>query len=149
MIIDNVVNLKAYTALNERIACVIDFISKNDLTAMKPGSYPIVGNDVFVNIDECAGKTKEAAVIEYHREMIDIQLPLLTCETYGYADVTEVDADDFDASRDIGFLPGLAPAGDVVCKPGMFAMFFPQDGHAPVIGDTSVIMKKAIFKLKV
>lgn len=148
MIIDNISNISAYMSLNKRMGCVIDFISKNDLRAMPSGQYPIMGDDVFVNIQECAGKTKDDAVIEFHREMIDIQLPLTTSETYGYADVTGVKADDFDMTHDIGFLTGRKPDGYITCVPGMFAMFFPQDGHAPMIGDTSAVMKKAIFKVK-
>lgn len=34
----------------------------------------------------------------------------------------------------------------VTCKPGEFAIFFPQDGHAPCIAGVPEI-KKAIFKV--
>ncbi|MBR3398726.1 MAG: YhcH/YjgK/YiaL family protein, partial [Prevotella sp.] len=33
------------------------------------------------------------------------------------------------------------------CQPGEFAIFFPQDGHAPCISQEEGI-KKAIFKVK-
>ena len=36
----------------------------------------------------------------------------------------------------------------VTCHPGMFAIFFPQDGHAPCISFEPEI-KKAIFKISV
>ena len=80
--------------------------------------------------------------------MIDLQIPLTAAETYGYADVTQADKAGFDATQDIGFLPSVAPAGYVTCQPGMFAIFFPQDGHAPMITDDGVVFKKAIFKIK-
>ena len=42
------------------------------------------------------------------------------------------------------FFPGYVY---ITCHPGMFAVFFPQDGHAPCISFEPEI-KKAIFKVK-
>ena len=122
MVIDNLANLQNYTALSMRLASVADFIAHHNLA--------------------------EKATIEYHAQMIDLQIPLTAAETYGYADVTQADKAGFDATQDIGFLPSVAPAGYVTCQPGMFAIFFPQDGHAPMITDDGVVFKKAIFKIK-
>ncbi len=149
MIIDNLANLQSYTALCTRLASVVGFIAHHDLAEMAVGHYPIMDNDVWVNIQEGPGKSRAEATIEYHEQMIDLQIPLTAAETYGYADVTQADKTGFDATRDIGFLPSVAPAGYVTCQPGMFAIFFPQDGHAPMITDEGVVFKKAIFKIKV
>lgn len=149
MIIDNLANLQSYTALCTRLASVVGFIAHHDLAEMAVGHYPIMDNDVWVNIQEGPGKSRGEATIEYHEQMIDLQIPLTAAETYGYADVTQADKTGFDATRDIGFLPSVAPAGYVTCQPGMFAIFFPQDGHAPMITDDGVVFKKAIFKIKV
>ncbi len=149
MIIDNLANLQSYTALCTRLASVVGFIAHHDLAEMAVGHYPIMDNDVWVNIQEGPGKSRAEATIEYHEQMIDLQIPLTAAETYGYADVTQADKTGFDATRDIGFLPSVAPAGYVTCQPGMFAIFFPQDGHAPMITDDGVVFKKAIFKIKV
>ena len=45
-------------------------------------------------------------------------------------------------------IPDLAADSYVTCLPGMFAIFFPQDGHAPCIAGVPEI-KKAIFKVSV
>ena len=81
--------------------------------------------------------------------MIDIQIPLTEVETYGYIDITHRDVKGFDAVNDIGFFPDLTPLCYPVCQVGMFAIFFPQDGHAPMIGNTARKIKKAIFKVKI
>ena len=148
MVIDNLANLQNYTALSMRLASVADFIAHHNLAEMAVGHYPIMDNDVWVNIQEGPGKSRAEATIEYHAQMIDLQIPLTAAETYGYADVTQADKAGFDATQDIGFLPSVAPAGYVTCQPGMFAIFFPQDGHAPMITDDGVVFKQAIFKIK-
>ena len=50
-----------------------------------------------------------------------------------------------DPEKDITFFEGLAETY-VTVKPGMFAIFFPQDGHAP--GVTPEGVKKVIVKVK-
>ena len=149
MIIDHLANLSAYASLNEYIPTVIEYISTHDMIAMPPGHYPIVGDDVYVNIDESNERTQAEAVIEFHRRMADIQLPLSIDETYGYASLALAHGHGYDESHDIGFAPDVAPQGYVTCQPGMFAIFFPQDGHAPLIGNPDYVIKKAIFKIKV
>ena len=52
----------------------------------------------------------------------------------------------YDTQNDISFYPGEAE-NYLRVKPGMFIIFFPEDGHAPAI--TPVTLKKAIFKLTV
>ena len=51
----------------------------------------------------------------------------------------------YNAEKDITFFEGLAETY-ITVKPGMFAIFFPQDGHAP--GITLEGVKKVIVKVK-
>ena len=68
-------------------------------------------------------------------------------ETYGYIPVSELPEAEFHEDGDYALVPEAAPQSYVTCKPGMFAIFFPQDGHAPLITDEAVL-RKAIFKVK-
>ena len=147
MIVDRIENLEKYFALNPLFKHVADFLSANDMSALSTGIHHIKGNDVFVNIQEAKGKTKDEAVVEYHRKMVDIQIPFSGDETYGYIPTADLPEVDFDVEKDVALLPGVASQSFVTCKPGMFVIFFPQDGHAPFITD-SPILRKAIFKIK-
>ncbi len=147
MIIDTLENLGKYADLNPLFAEAIDFIKKNDLCALEPGKHLIKGDDLFVNIQVAKGKTQEEAVLEYHRQMIDIQIPLTGAESYGYTPVEDLPECDFNEQKDIAKLPGVPSQSIVTCRQGMFAIFFPQDGHAPCISDQPEL-KKAIFKVK-
>lgn len=148
MIIDTLENLGKYVFLNSHLKEVIDFLRANDISKLSEGHHPIEGEDVFVNIQVHTGKTKNEAILEYHRQMIDIQIPFNTKETYGYRPIAELPQADFNEKNDIGFAHGVEPQQYISCIPGMFVMFFPQDGHAPLIADATEI-KKAIFKIKV
>ena len=146
MIIDTLDNLVKYEALNPLFKDVVEFLKKNDLNSMEPGKYPIKGADLFVNIANAKGRTPDEAVLETHVKMIDIQIPLDVPETYGYTPLCRLPDTPYNAEKDITKYEGLAESF-VDCQPGMFAIFFPQDGHAPCISLAPEI-KKAIFKVK-
>jgi YhcH/YjgK/YiaL family protein len=80
--------------------------------------------------------------------MLDIQIPLDAPETYGYIPLKDMPEQEYNAEKDVTKYPGVEAQSYVTCYPGMFAIFFPQDGHQPCISDAPQI-KKAIFKAEV
>ena len=147
MIIDKLENLKQYASVNPLFPKVIEFLEQNDLNTLEAGKHEIVGKDLFVNIQMAKGRTPSEATIETHNNMIDIQIPLSDAETFGYTQRDALPAAEYNAEKDITKIPGLAADSYITCQPGMMAIFFPQDGHAPCIAGVPEI-KKAIFKVK-
>lgn len=147
MIIDTLDNLEKYLSVNPLFSLVAEFIKENDLSTFEPGKHVIKGDEVFVNIQVAKGKTVEEAVLEKHQAMTDIQVPISGKETYGYTPASELPEGGYDAEKDMALYPGLQAMCHVTCLPGMFAIFFPQDGHAPCISQEKEL-KKAIFKVK-
>ena len=147
MIIDTLDNLEKYAALNPLFPKVVEFLKANDLSKMADGKYEIEGKDLFVNITTTKGKTPNEAFIETHNKMIDIQIPITAAETYGYTQRELLPDVEYNAEKDITKIPDLAADSYVTCQPGMMAIFFPQDGHAPCIAGVPEF-KKAIFKVK-
>jgi YhcH/YjgK/YiaL family protein len=147
MIIDKLENLKKYESVNTLFATVVEFLQQNDLNALEAGKHEIVGKDLFVNIQMAKGKTPDEAVIETHDKMIDIQIPITAAETFGYTQRDQLPKAEYNAEKDITKIPNLAADSYVTCQPGMMAIFFPQDGHAPCIAGVPEL-KKAIFKVK-
>ncbi|MEY8708534.1 YhcH/YjgK/YiaL family protein [Bacteroides faecichinchillae] len=148
MVIDTLDNLEKYTSLNPLFAEAIEFLKSHDLQAMEIGKTELKGKDLFVNITQTQPKTKEEVKLETHREYIDIQIPLSGTEVMGYTaakDCIPANA-PYNAEKDITFFEGVADIYLAV-KPGMFTIFFPQDGHAPGISPEGV--KKVIVKVKV
>lgn len=147
MVIDTLDNFGKYAAMNPLFGEVVKFLKENDLNKLDSGKYEIVGKDLFVNITTAKGKTPDEAVLETHVKMIDIQIPLDGPETYGYTPLCRLPDAPYNAEKDITKYPDLMAESFVDCQPGMFAIFFPQDGHAPCISMAEGI-KKAIFKVK-
>ena len=147
MIIDTLDNLEKYLSANPLFSVVAEFIKENDLNALEPGKHVINGDEVFVNIQVAKGKTEEEAVLETHKVMTDIQVPISGKETYGYAPACLLPEGGYDAAKDMALFPGVKAMCHVTCQLGMFAIFFPQDGHAPCISQDKEL-KKAIFKVK-
>jgi YhcH/YjgK/YiaL family protein len=147
MVIDTLDNFGKYVGINPLFADVEKFLHDNDLSKMEPGKYAIKGDDLFVNIQLAKGRTPDAAVLETHRRMIDIQIPLDGPETFGFTPLCRLPEAAYDAEKDITKYGDLMAESFVGCQPGMFAVFFPQDGHAPCITMAPEI-KKAIFKVK-
>jgi len=146
MIIDTLDNLGKYVGVNPLFADVVAFLKSNDLNTLEDGKHPIKGSDLFVNITTAKGRTKEAAVLETHINMIDIQIPLDTEETFGYTPLIDLPDFEYNAEKDITKYGTTLAQTYVTCRPGQMAIFFPQDGHAPCIADRDI--KKAIFKVK-
>ncbi len=147
MVIDTLDNLAKYESMNPLFKDVVEFIKNNDLLTMEAGKHEIKGKDLFVNITTAKGRTPDAAVLETHINMIDIQIPLDANETFGYTPLCRLPETPYNAEKDITKYEGMAESF-IECQPGMFAIFFPQDGHAPCISLAPEI-KKAIFKVKV
>lgn len=147
MVIDTLEHLEDYVSLNPLFKDVCNFLKDNDLTSLPEGKHEIKGKQLFVNVTTVKGKEPSDAVLEYHREMIDIQIPLSAPETYGNTPLADLPEAAFDAENDIAKVPGVPAQSYVTCTPGMFVIFFPQDAHAPCISMESEL-RKAIFKVK-
>ena len=148
MIIDTLDNLGKYVALNPLFADVVEFLKSHDLQTMEAGSYPIKDKDVALKLSLTKQRTKETAFLETHIDMIDIQVPITCAETFGYSPLCDLPAFEYNAEKDITKYGDTKPQTYVTVNPGQFAIFFPQDGHAPCIIEEEEI-KKAIFKVKV
>lgn len=147
MIIDTIDKLSKYAALNPLFADVIDFLNGHDLQTLETGKYPINGNDAYLNLQIAKGRSKDAAVLETHIEMIDIQIPLSGEETFGYTPLQDLPDFAYNAEKDITKYGDIKAQTYATVKPGQFVIFFPQDGHAPCITSAAEI-QKAIFKIK-
>ena len=147
MVIDTIDNLGKYVGLNPLFADVVEFMKNNDLNTLEAGKHLIKDKDLFVNITTAKGRSKEAAVLETHIDMIDIQIPLDGEETFGYTPLKDLPDFEYNAETDLTKYGDTLAQTYVTCRPGQMAIFFPQDGHAPCISEAAEI-KKAIFKVK-
>lgn len=146
MVVDKLENLEKYVSLNPLFAQAVEFLKSTDLDAHEIGKITLKEGELMVNFSQTRPKTKEEAKLETHNQFIDIQIPLSGVEVMGYTPRTDLPEEEYNAEKDITFYKGLAK-DYLTIAPGMFAIFFPQDGHAP--GVTSDGVKKVIVKVRV
>ncbi len=146
MIVDKLENIEKYVSLNPLFVQAVEFLKSTDLDAHEIGKFVLKENELKVNFAQARPKTKEEAKLETHNDFIDIQIPLSGVEVMGYTPREELPEEEYNAEKDITFYKGLAN-DYLTIKPGMFAIFFPQDGHAP--GITPEGVKKVIVKVRV
>jgi len=148
MILDSLKNAPIYLHLNSLFNQAFDFIEKNDPTNMKPGKYILDGDYLTITIAEIDGKKQESAKLEAHKKYIDIQLVLRGQETMGWAALEKCthEMDPYNPEKDITFYLDK-PTTYLTVNPGEFVVFFPEDAHAPAIGNGPI--KKAIVKVLV
>ena len=137
--------MRDYESLHPLFGKAFDYIEQTDLNALEPGKIVLIENELIVNVNQIPPKTKEEAKLETHNEYIDIQVPISGVEVMGYTQRTDLPEAEYDASIDMALYDGDAESYFTV-KPGMFTLFFPEDGHAP--GITSEELKKIIIKVK-
>jgi len=148
MIFSTISQSDRYAALHPLFPRAFDYIRDTDLLSLAPGRYPIVGEQLFVIVENVAGRAREAAKLECHRRYIDIQLVLEGTDEMGWKALADClrPVSDYSAEKDIRFFHD-APATWIATPPGMFCIFFPEDAHAPLVGNGNI--RKAIFKIAV
>lgn len=146
MVVDSLDNLLSYVSLHPRFELAFDFIRQLDFTKLKPGRI-VVDDDIYINVDEVPLRPLKGARYETHDDYIDIQIPITAGETIVYAKRIALGAPvEVHKGKDIAFYD--APLfSRIDLGVGDFAIFFPQDGHMPIIGEG--ITKKIVVKVRV
>ena len=147
MVLDMLHNFGKYVALNPYFPLVEAFMREHLLEELAPGTYNIKGEDVVLKVEMATGKSQSEAILESHRQMIDIQIPLQQPETFGLAAFTSLPDAPYSSEKDISFYPEAAAQNYITCPLGAFMIFFPEDTHAPCIAPNASF-KKAIFKVR-
>lgn len=148
MILDVGARCHDYRCLHPLFERGLRFLADTDLHALAPGRHAVEGDRIYLSIDHTHGRGREAARLEAHRRYIDVQYTLEGDEEIGWLPLAECGQpiDEYNAAKDVSFF-AARPTTWVAVPEGAFAIFFPDDAHAPLAGRGAV--KKAILKIAV
>lgn len=148
MICDLLVNSRNYLGLYPGFSEAFAFLERPGLADLADGHYAIVGENVFAIISRDQGRRRDQAQLEAHRRYIDIQLVLAGCDDMGWRPLALCGAPStaYDEKDDIAFFVD-PPLSWLSVVPGMFAVFFPEDGHLPLISHE--VVHKVVVKVAV
>jgi YhcH/YjgK/YiaL family protein len=115
----------------------------------KPGEKIYIDGENLIAIPSFnKARNASEAPLESHDRYIDIQICLQGDETMGWRDRQTCNAikEPYNSDNDITFYSDQ-PTCFVTLKPNQFAIFYPSDCHAPLIGEGFI--KKVVFKVKI
>src|SRR3990170_2294918 len=146
MILSTLSQADRYAALHPLFPRAFEYIRNTGLLSLAPGRYPIAGDDLFAIVEHVQGRTRAEAKLECHRRYIDIQLVLDGMDEMGWKPLADCHnpVSCYSAEKDIRFFHD-APASWIATPPGAFCIFYPEDAHAPLVGEG--IIRKVIFKI--
>jgi YhcH/YjgK/YiaL family protein len=148
MIIDRLENASRYFPLNPRFQAAFRFLAEADLAGLPVGSTELAGPALRVDMLQAPAKSRASVKLEVHRQFIDIQFLISGQEQFGWkltAECTQAEA-PYDPGKDRLFYLD-EPEAWFPLLPGMFAIFFPEDAHAPMLGEGE--LRKAVVKVAV
>ena len=149
MIVDSLQNSRKYNSLHPLFAQAFDFIRHKDLLNIENGTFQIAeGLKLIVSNGE--GKTKEASLekFECHDKNIDIQICVHGLETIAWKprEKCEIPNGDYNSEKDVRFYNDV-PDMFFQLTNNQFAIFYPEDVHAPMIGNGEI--KKFVFNVRI
>lgn len=149
MIVDNLKNTEKHESLHPLFKQAFDYLKSVDFSAVQTGKTELQGEDFFVIVSDSDLRAQQEAKLEVHNRYIDIQMPVSKIESFGWKSRSDLvkPQQAFDNERDIQFFDdeyqtvlSLSPNRD-------FVIFFPEDAHAPCIGDHKI--RKVVVKIKI
>lgn len=148
MILDRLTCAEQYVGLHPGLAAAFRLLAPGQLTDLPAGRHELDGSRLFAVVVREPGRGRDSARLESHRQYIDIQYVVSGDDVMGWkgTDLCAEPDGAFDTVKDIGFYHD-APDAWIAVPPGGFALFFPQDAHAPMAGQGElhkVVMKVAV-----
>lgn len=149
MIIDSLENAGRYTSIHPLFAQAFEYIKSLDLKNAEIGKTDL-SDGLKIIVAEKEGMTQEESVTKFecHNQNIDIQLCISGKEQMGWKPRQSCSSPkgEYNPEKDVLFYND-APDMFFELTANQFAIFFPEDVHAPMIGDH--VIKKLIVKVKI
>ena len=150
MILDYLNNINKYVAIHPSFEKDFTYLTSTNFEDIKPGKYEIEGEQIFALVvsEDGVAMLDSTAQFECHNTYIDIQYVFSGVETVGYKSrLTCVEPrGTYDDKKDVLFYED-APDFFFKLHPGQFGIYFPDDVHAPMIGEGKI--RKVVLKIKV
>lgn len=146
MIVCSIEDSSTYEGLHPQFKSLFDYIKSHDLLVMELGRIVLDGEKLYINNSLSDMKDANEQIVEVHRRYIDVHIPLDKCERIGWMPLAELQHPDtvYKEQEDFAFFSDR-PRCYVDVEPGHCLIAFPEDGHAPIIGEGKI--RKAIAKI--
>lgn len=147
MIISDLKNSSRVEILHPLFKPLFDYVKSCDLFCAQLGRIELDGDNLYIMNSEVDAIPQEKQVLELHHQYIDVHILLEGRERIGWkaADDLTQEVKAYSSDGDCA-LYGDAPSMWVDLLPGQFVIVYPEDAHAPCIGEGKI--RKLIAKVK-
>lgn len=148
MILDRLDRADRYAALHPGFATAFAYLRQTDFSQVDVGRHALDGERLAAILARNPGRERGGPPLESHRRYIDIQYVVSGVDAIGWRSLADChkEVEPYNSERDIGFFAD-APETWLKVPAGHFAIFFPEDAHAPLAG--LVENYKAVMKVAV
>lgn len=134
-------------SLHPKFKQLFDYVKSHDLLQMELGRIELDGENLFINNVNPTLISADDQILEAHRDYLDIHIPLDRAEIIGVVPTAECEKIKTPYSQDNDCeLFTDKPTNYIKIHPGEFLIVYPEDAHAPLIGEGK--LRKAVVKIK-
>lgn len=148
MILSTLQDCGRFEVLHPLFKKAFDYVKSHNLLDAPLGRIEVEGDALFINNSnpECVKAEKQA--LEVHRKYIDIHVLLEGEETVGWKPLSDCrnETKPYNEDEDCALYDEQA-ATYFKMQPGQILIVWPEDAHAPVIGEGKI--RKLIIKVKI
>jgi len=147
MVLDRLENAVRYLGLHPSFPAAFAFLQQSDLASLPLGRRELDGHRLYANVECVEGRGREGAKLEAHRRYIDIQLSLEAPDLIGWRGLASCETVEqaYDGARECEVF-GDEPEAWIALPSGTFAVFFPEDAHAPLAAEGP--LRKVVVKVR-
>lgn len=149
MILDSLRQAASYHPLHPGLSAAFAWLDAR-AAAAEPGRHQVTDGVVAV-VDSYRTAPAEEKKWETHRAHADLQVVIAGTELVGWSPVSELTIrTPYCPEKDAGFYePPVSAVTRFRLHPGLFAIFFPGDGHQPgVMEGQPGEVRKVVFKMR-
>ena len=147
MILAHLNDSDRYVSLHPLFKQLFDYVKAHDFTHVPAERIVLDGDRLFINVADATLKSPEEQVLEVHRRYIDVHFPLSREEIMGWSSLSVLATESmqpFNEGDDFAVYAERAQSY-LTIHPGEFAIVWPEDAHAPIIGQGA--LRKLIAKV--
>ena len=147
MIVDKITNLSKYSKSFKFIEEIENFILEKGASLADLQGKVEITPEIFATVENAVPKPVKERKLETHAKFIDLHYIMSSFDVIGWKSSFECKQvyKEYDENKDIAFFSDPCDF-NIKLNAGSFAIFFPEDAHAPLCGDKS--FKKCIFKIR-
>jgi biofilm protein TabA len=147
ILMDRLEQAEQYYEMHPAFKEAFAFLNNSNLSELPIGKHEIDGDRLFCLISKSLGRSRAEAKLEAHRKYIDIQYIISGNDEMGWSPTAICDSidEEYDVEKDIEFFNN-EPINWTRVPSGSFVIFFPEDAHAPMVGNEEI--HKVVVKIK-